>query len=118
MKEIQTEPGWIRSVAETPWLDESATADEDGLVGIVVINVHEEKSWSTDIQGSKKVREVQVFTVTGSDVEVKNGDGMENVQAKESHWDGQGQYTFGKHLLTLLRWKIEENRRRIGIGNC
>jgi alpha-L-arabinofuranosidase len=106
----ETEPGWIRSVAETPWLDVSASVDENGWVSLVVINIHEEKSWKTDIQGLKKVREVQVFTVTGSDVEVRNGDGVENVKTKESRWDGEGKYTFGKHSLTLLRWKSEETR--------
>jgi alpha-N-arabinofuranosidase len=58
------------------------------------------------------VREVQVFTVTGSDVEVRNGDGVENVTVEESVWDAEGKYTFGKHSLTLLRWKIVD----FGVG--
>jgi alpha-N-arabinofuranosidase len=93
-----------------PWLDVSASVDEHGWVGMVVINIHPDKSWETDIKGLKKVRQVQVFTVTGSDVEVRNGDGVENVKTKETLWDGEGKFTFGKHSLTLLRWKIVDGK--------
>jgi len=106
-----TEPWWIRSAScETPWLDVSACVDDDGWAGMVVINIHPEKDFKTDIKGLKKVREVDVFTVTGSDVEIRNGDGVENVKVKESSWDAEGKFTFGKHSLTLLRWKVVDFR--------
>ncbi|KAE9378574.1 glycoside hydrolase family 51 protein [Stipitochalara longipes BDJ] len=108
-----TEPWWIRSIStETPWLDVSACVDDDGWVGMVVINIHPDNDFKTDIKGLKKVREVKVFTVTGSDVEIRNGDGVENVKVKESSWDAEGKFTFGKHSLTLLRWKVVD----FGIG--
>jgi alpha-N-arabinofuranosidase len=37
--EGETEPKWIRGTIETPWLDVSATINEEGVVSMAVVNV-------------------------------------------------------------------------------
>lgn len=98
-----TKPLWLRGVARTPWLDVSATRDVDGWVSVCVVNAHESRGFDVDFQGASGA--VQVFTVTGADPTVTNMDGVENVGVEESSWDGEGKFTFGKHSLTMLRWR-------------
>ncbi|KAL2834555.1 glycoside hydrolase superfamily [Aspergillus pseudoustus] len=101
--EGETQPKWVRSVKDTPWLDVSATLGEDGYVNVVVINIHEEKGIEAKLDGP--TGEVTVFTVTGENPQVTNMKGKEEVGLVESKWNAQGAYTFPKHSLTLLRWK-------------
>lgn len=98
-----TSPAWLRSVKDTPWLDVSAVLSDDGFVNVVTINVHEHKDFEVKVEGAQGP--VNVFTVTGADVTVTNMKGEEEVGIKETTWDGQENYVFPKHSLTLMRWK-------------
>ncbi|KAF2762081.1 glycoside hydrolase [Pseudovirgaria hyperparasitica] len=99
-----TEPGWIRGAIETPWLDVSAAVSDDGWVSLAVVNIHDERDFSTDLNGVDS-KEVQVYTVTGKNTGVVNKEGQEEVGLEESTWNGEGQFSFLKHSFTLLRWK-------------
>jgi alpha-N-arabinofuranosidase len=98
-----TKPVWLRSVKETPMIDVAATIDDEGMVSMCVINRHLERTFETEIGGV--VGEVQVFTVTGENETVSNMFGKEEVSLEESKWEGKGKFVFGKHSLTMLRWK-------------
>jgi len=98
-----TQPLWLRGVGRTPWLDVSGSVDGEGWVSVCVVNGHEAKAFEVDFAGAKG--EVQVFIVTGEDPTVTNMDGVENVCVKETKWDGKGRFSFGKHSMTMLRWK-------------
>ena len=108
--EGETQPVWLRGgTREIPWLDVSASVDEvTGWVSVVVVNAHEEKGFETRVEGVEGVGKVEVYTVTGENVKVTNmeKDGKQRVELRESSWDGKGNYTFPKHSLTMLRWKI------------
>lgn len=99
-----TEPAWIRGAIETPWLDVSAAVD-DGVLSLAVVNIHETKDFETELRGVG-AKEVTVYSVNGADVTVVNTAEKEEVGIQESKWDGQGLFTFPKHSLTLLRWKL------------
>ncbi|UQC81582.1 alpha-L-arabinofuranosidase [Colletotrichum lupini] len=100
-----TEPVWIRGAIETPYLDVSATIDDNGFVNLAVVNVHETKGFSVDLEGVKEGADVQVYTVTGENVKVVNTGDKNPVGITESKWDGKGPYEFAKASVTLLRWK-------------
>lgn len=100
-----TQPAWIRGAIETPWLDVSAALDKDGIVNLAVVNIHEEKDYETELKGVVS-GDVEVHTVSGADVKVTNTAEKEEVGIKETKWDGKGTFTFPKHSLTLLRWKL------------
>ncbi|RYN30450.1 putative alpha-L-arabinofuranosidase C [Alternaria tenuissima] len=100
----RTNPSWIRNTIETPYLDCSATLSDDGFINLAVTNVNEKLDFEVDIPGLKADK-VEVHTVTGDNVDVVNTEGVQNVGIKESSWDGQGKFKFGKHSFTLLRWK-------------
>ena len=102
-----TNPEWIRGTKETPWLDVSAAVDEDGWVAMCVVNMHREDSIYTRVHGLEKSKSgVQVFTVTGSGIDVTNMDGREEVGIQESTLDKKpSSFTFPKHSLTMIRWK-------------
>lgn len=100
-----TSPAWIRGAIETPWLDVSAALDKDGFVNLAVVNIHEERDFETELKGLVS-GEVEVHTVSGADTKVVNTAEKQEVGIKETKWDGQGTFTFPKHSLTLLRWKL------------
>ena len=101
-----TEPMWMRTTGvQTPWLDVSACGNEDGWVSVCVVNVHLEEDMEVAFEGVEKGREIEVYTVTGGNVMVTNVEGKEEVRVTESRWDGEGNFTFGKHSLTMLRWR-------------
>ena len=104
--EGETSPKWLRGAKDTPWLDVSATLNDDGWVSVGVVNVHESKDFETTVEGVPEA-EIKVYTVNGSGVSVTNMKGKEEVGVQESVWDGKGTYTFPKHSLTMLRWKPE-----------
>jgi len=101
-----TEPAWIRGTVDTPWLDVSAAASDDGFLNLAVVNVHEQKDFEVDLEGVDST-EVQVYTVTGSDPTVTNMDGEQKVGIKESTWSGADRFKFLKRSFTMLRWKSQ-----------
>ncbi|KAG9686070.1 family 51 glycoside hydrolase, partial [Aureobasidium melanogenum] len=102
--EGETEPKWIRGTIETPWLDVSATINEEGVVSMAVVNVSDSKDFSTKLEGVSS-ESVAVYTVTGDNPMVANTNGNEDeVIIKETKWDGKGEFTFPKHSVTMLRW--------------
>jgi alpha-N-arabinofuranosidase len=100
----RTNPSWIRNTIETPYLDCSATLSDDGFINLAVTNINERQDFEVDIPGLKADK-VEVYTVTGDNIDVVNTDGVQNVGIKESSWDGKGRFTFAKHSFTLLRWQ-------------
>ena len=103
--EGETEPKWIRGTIETPWLDVSATINEEGIVSMAVVNVSDSKDFSTKLEGVSS-DSITVYTVTGDNPMVANTSGNEEeVIIKETKWDGKGEFTFPKHSVTMLRWK-------------
>ncbi|KAF2730978.1 glycoside hydrolase family 51 protein [Polyplosphaeria fusca] len=104
--EGRTNPAWLRGVMETPFLDVSACLDEEGWLGLAVVNVHESRDFETELEGLGVDKgEVQVYKVSGAGVDVVNTEGEQNVGIEEAAWNGEGLFTFGRHSLTLLRWK-------------
>ena len=101
--EGSTKPVWVRTVKQTPFVDVSATVDDDGYVSMCVINSHLEEDFETEIGGVNG--EVQMYIVTGEDERVTNMGGEQKVGIQESAWNGKGKHAFGKHSLTMLRWK-------------
>ncbi len=102
--EGRTNPAWIRATIETPLLDCSATLGDDGFINLAVANLSEEKDFEVALDGLKADK-VEVFTVTGANIQVTNTAEQQAVGIAESDWDGKGKFTFGKHSFTLLRWK-------------
>jgi len=98
-----TEPNWIRGSIETPFLDCSASVNEEGVVSLVAVNVHETNDFKTTLEGVGG--DVSVYTVTGKSVDVVNTEKEQAVGIEESKWDGKGEFTFPKHSMTMLRWK-------------
>lgn len=102
--EGETKPDWIRGKIETPWLDVSA-AIKDGIISLVVVNVHETKNFPTRLAGITEGSDVDVFTVTGPSVWSTNTADKTEVSIRESKWDGKGLYDFPHASMTMLRWK-------------
>ncbi|PSR90547.1 Arabinosidase C [Coniella lustricola] len=101
-----TTPAWLQGVLDggAPWLDVSAVVDEEGFLNVVVVNISDEHDFETRLVGV--VGPIGVHTVSGSGPQARNtADDMEAVGVRESSWDGEGSFVFGKHSLTLLRWK-------------
>jgi alpha-N-arabinofuranosidase len=102
-----TEPAWIRGTIETPWLDVSASLDDEGYVTVAVVNVSATEAFTTTIEGVIE-GPVEIFVVSGSDISVTNSEETQNVGIEERKWDGKGLFEFEKHSLTMLRWRVEE----------
>lgn len=100
----RTNPEWIRPTIETPFLDCSAAINDDGWVSLAVANLSEEKDYSVKLEGVPK-GEVLVYTVTGENPKVVNTETEQKVGIQETKWDGEGDFLFKKHSLTILRWK-------------
>lgn len=100
----RTNPSWVRGTIETPFLDCSAALGDDGFINLAVTNVNEECDYEVSLEGLE-ASSVEVFTVSGDNVDVVNTVEEQKVGIKESSWDGKGAYKFGKHSFTLLRWK-------------
>jgi alpha-N-arabinofuranosidase len=99
-----TNPEWVRSTVQTPFLDVSGALDEEGWVNLAVVNISDTLDFPTKIGAVGGP--VQVFIVGADSVGVRecNMKGA-NIAIAETSWDGQGLYTFQKHSFTLLRWK-------------
>lgn len=103
-----TKPYWLKDACGTKmrWLDVSACSTDDGYCVVCVINLHKERDIQTDFGGVPSATEVEVYTVTGENIDVNNMDGDEKVQIKESKWKAEQKYVFPKHSFTMLRWEI------------
>lgn len=104
---VTTRPEWLNGVLGEQgrgWLDVSCAVDNDGMVSLAVVNIHEEKDFETEIAGLKEGQQVQVLVVTGDHVGSKNTREKEEVTVTESTWDGKGKFTFKRLSLTMLRW--------------
>ena len=127
--EGSTRPQWVRGVKETPWLDVSATVDEDGWASVCVVNIHKQADMETvlgmytlsndfmasaenypdtgETNGASNGK-VQVYTVSNSSINATNMNGMEEVGITESTWnssEAESKFRFPKHSITMLRWK-------------
>lgn len=102
----ETRPAWLHGALEdgAPWLDVSASVDDQGWVSLAVVNIHETASFETEVRGVGG-GQVAVYTVTGESADVVNTEGNEVVGIKESSWDGKGKFSFPRLSLTMLRWK-------------
>lgn len=103
--EGETKPEWIRGAIDTPWLDVSAAVDGEGIVSLVVANLHEDKSFKTKVEGIASGTKVDVYTVAGPSVQSTNTADKQEVGIKESQWDAGDEYEFPKASMTMLRWK-------------
>jgi alpha-L-arabinofuranosidase len=103
-----TKPEWVRTVKQTPWLDVSATIDDQGWVSMCVVNIHAEHDLKTSLEGVKISGAVEVYTVTGSSLDVTNMKGTEEVGLRQSSWEPKANdlaFVFPKASMTMLRWK-------------
>ena len=99
-----TQPKWIRGTVQTPFLDVSATINDQGMASMVVVNVHDSQDFQTQLEGII-AGDVQVYHVTGENPKVVNTAENTEVKLNESNWDGKGSFTFRKHSLYMLRWQ-------------
>lgn len=99
-----TQPEWIRGTIETPWLETSATVSDDGVVSMVVVNIHESKSFAVRLDGIPSGIRVEVYTVTGDGLQSTNTEETTEVGVKESVWTAQETYDFPRASMTMLRW--------------
>jgi len=101
----RTNPDWIATTMDVPWLDVSGALGDDGYVNISIVNISDENDFETDFKGAGS--DVQVFTVGGKSIDkaAVNEDGKETVGIKESKWDGKGKFVFEAKSFNLLRWK-------------
>ncbi|KIW24216.1 uncharacterized protein PV07_09944 [Cladophialophora immunda] len=101
-----TKPGWVRALKPTPWLDVSATLDDDGWVNVCVVNIHAEHDLKTAL-GGVEASQGEVYTVTGPNLKVTNMAGKEEVGLQKSEWDPNksSTFVFPKSSITMLRWK-------------
>lgn len=99
-----TNPAWLQGTLEhgAPWLDVSATVNDEGVASMVVVNISGTESFESELKGLS--RDVTVYRVTGESPDVINTEGSEKVSLSEDKWDGQGKFTFPKHSITMLRW--------------
>lgn len=102
--EGETEPKWLRAAGDTPWLDVSAVAADDGWINLVVVNVHTTESFEVELEGISAA-EVDVYTVTGDSWDVVNTAEVGRVRIAESKWEGKGAFQFPRMSMTMLRWK-------------
>lgn len=104
----ELKPNWQHNCLPTKmlWLDVSACVDDEGYCCVAVANLHKDSDISSSINGIPKGTSVQVYTVTGSSIDVNNMDGTEHVKAEESSRTAEETYRFAKHSFTLLRWKL------------
>jgi alpha-N-arabinofuranosidase len=102
----ETQPGWLQGALEdgAPWLDVSASVNEEGYVSLAVVNISESQDFEVEVKGVVG-KDVTLYTVTAPQVTASNTEAKEEVGIAESTWGGEGTYTFPKHSFTMLRWK-------------
>ncbi|KAB5586024.1 alpha-N-arabinofuranosidase [Coniochaeta sp. 2T2.1] len=104
-----TKPEWLQGTLENgaPWLDVSASVNEQGIVSLVAVNIGD-KDLETAVKGVGAVSDVQVYRVAGPSIQSANTAGKEEVAVQEDKWDAkasQGKFVFAKNSMTMLRWK-------------
>jgi alpha-N-arabinofuranosidase len=102
----RTNPAWIRGTIETPFLDCSAIINNNGWVSLAVVNVSEEKDYSVKLEGVPESN-VDVYQVTGENVDVVNTEAVQNVKIEEIEWEGRDMVVFKRHSLTMLVWRAQ-----------
>ncbi|KAM5341265.1 hypothetical protein ACJ41O_015374 [Fusarium nematophilum] len=100
-----TKRKWIRGKIETPWLDVSASINDEGIVSLVVVNISETRSFATKLEGIPGGTVVEVYTVTGPSVESVNTAEKQTVGIEETKWVAESVYQFPTASVTMLRWK-------------
>ena len=102
----ETEPKWMRGTVDTPWLDVSATVN-DNSVNMVVVNIHPSKTLSTHLEGVEPSQgDVHVHTVTADSWEATNTAEKEMVGMKEDLVKASDRFDFPSKSITMLRWKL------------
>lgn len=101
----RTQPEWVATTMETPWLDVSASLNE-GVVGLAVANIHPSRAFEVEIRGLAGGVDVEVYYVTGGKLEDVNTEEKQTVGIEEGRWVSGGRYRFPKHSFTLLRWRV------------
>lgn len=112
-----TEPSWLQGVLDdgASWLDVSACVNEEGIVTLVVVNISETEDFEVDLTGVGN--DVEVYIVTGPDVNAVNAEGREEVGIAESRWEGGEKYKFAKHSMTMLRWQTGKKVTEVKKGD-
>ena len=105
----ETEPSWIKNSLDTAWLDVSAVRQSDGTICLVVVNIHESLDFGTELLGVC-AKTVKAFSLTGPNVQATNTESSSEVTIQESEWNGQGDFVFRRHSMTLLMWKPVDQR--------
>ncbi|KAK5166895.1 uncharacterized protein LTR77_007624 [Saxophila tyrrhenica] len=101
-----TEPKWLQNAGETPWLDVSATVDDDGSVNLVVVNVNPDESFQLKLDGMEgDDRSVDAYTVTANSWNAVNTADKEEVSLEHQSHSKLKEYTFPKMSITMLRWR-------------
>ena len=105
--EGDTAPSWMKAAVDTPWLDVSATVNEDRIVSMVVVNMHLSESFTVDLSGLRPSDgRVDTYLVTADKWDDVNTAAHEAVRIEESSYSGQGQVMFPKMSIKMLRWQI------------
>lgn len=97
---------------DVPYLDVSATYQEDGTVVINVVNRHKDNAITTEILSQQGVFDgpFEVYEVNGPDIKARNGFDETNVQTVKKddiRADGESfEYSFPAHSFTMLKGKI------------
>ena len=97
----------MRGTVDTPWLDVSATIDEEEWVNMVVVNIHMTQSFEVELDGVSVDgnQKIHFWTVTAEKWDAVNTAEKQMVDLKESNWDGRGKFCFPDKSITMLRWK-------------
>lgn len=104
--EGETEPKWLQGTVETPWLDVSATMDNEGMVSMVVVNAHLEKKFEAPVHGLDAIDgKVEVYILKAERWDSRNTARDSPVKITEDRWDGKGKMIFDAFTMTMLRWK-------------
>lgn len=105
--EGETEPAWMQAACDLPLLDVSAVVSDDGMVSMVVVNMHLTEATEVELSGvTAGPGAVQVYSVTSEKWDVTNMAGKQEVGIEESSWDGSGKYKFPAFSITMMRWKL------------
>jgi alpha-N-arabinofuranosidase len=97
---------------DVPYLDVSATRQEDGTVFVNVVNRHLDETIATDIIAQEGAFEgpFEIYEVNGPDVKAVNDFGVENVSTTrhdDLDVDGAGfTYSFPPHSFTMLKGRL------------
>ena len=60
----ETSPAWLQGAIDTPWLDVSATIDDEGAISMVVVNLNMEQGFEIEVGGLQaKCGGVKVYSV-------------------------------------------------------